>query len=143
MGKLDIIHVIDDDEAIRNSIDLLLTADGFVVETYASALEFLKAGPPDNEGCVLTDLQMPDMTGMDLVSEISLRRLSWPVILMSAQATAPLRDKAKALGVTDFLTKPFPPEALAAAVRYALKSRQVAGIEASHKRYHSARFACR
>jgi FixJ family two-component response regulator len=143
MGKLDTVHVIDDDEFVRYSIDLLLTADGFVVETYSSARDFLMVGPSDNEGCVLTDLHMPGMTGIDLLSEISHRRLNWPVILMTAQGTTELRERASSLGAIEFLTKPVLPEVLAAAVRRALGSREGGGIKTTGQRYHPGRAACR
>ena len=144
MGKLDIVHVIDDDEFIRYGIDLLLTAEGFVVETYDSAVEFLTVCPPDHEGCVLTDLHMPGgMTGMELLAEISRRRLSWPVILMTAQGTAALREKASKLGASGFLAKPFFPAELTAAVRQALSSRQGEGAKTPMRRDHFGRAICR
>lgn len=124
MGQSNLVYVIDDDESVRKCIDLLLTVEGFDVDSYASAADFLKAGPPCREGCVLTDFQMPGgLTGIDLLSEIVKRGFGCPVIIMTAQGTAALRETAENLGACDFLAKPFRPEALIGAVRKALTSR--------------------
>jgi FixJ family two-component response regulator len=124
MNNLDVVHVVDDDAFIRYGIELLLTANGFVVETYSSAEEFLAAAPSENEGCVLTDLNMPGgMSGIDLLSEISHRRLRWPVILMTAQGTNSLREQVNRLGASDFLAKPFAPQTVLDAVRTAIRRR--------------------
>lgn len=127
MGQPNFVYVIDDDDFIRETIDLLLTEEGFDVDTYASAADFLKAGPPCREGCVLTDYQMPGgLTGIDLLSEIVKRDFGCHVIIMTAQGTAALREMAENLGACDFLAKPFQPEVLIGAVRKAITSR-VAG----------------
>jgi len=124
MDQSNLVYVIDDDDFVRESIDLLLTVEGFDVDSYASAADFLKAGPPCREGCVLTDFQMPGgLTGIDLLSEIVKRGFGWPVIIMTAQGTAALREMAENLGACDFLAKPFPPEVLIGAVQKALMSR--------------------
>ncbi len=99
-----LVYVVDDDEFMRSALDMLLTVDGFVVETYASAVDFLKAGPPSGKGCVLTDLQMPGgLTGIDLLRKIVERGLDWPVIIMTAATTERVREIASRLGAFDFL----------------------------------------
>ena len=124
MSQSNLVYVIDDDEFLRKCIDMLLTVEGFDVDTYASAADFLKAGPPCGEGCVLTDFQMPGgLTGIDLLSEIVKRGFGCPVIIMTAQGTDALREMAENLGASDFLAKPFLPEMLICAVRKALTSR--------------------
>lgn len=134
MSNLDVVHVIDDDVFIRYGIELLLITNGFIVETYPSAEEFLASAPSDNEGCVLTDLHMPGgMTGLDLLSEICHRRLRWPVILMTAQGTESLKEKAVRLGASDFLAKPFAPQTLVDAVRTAVRRRD-GGVKGSSDR---------
>jgi FixJ family two-component response regulator len=103
---------------------MLLTVEGFPVETYASAVEFLRARSPCREGCVLTDFQMPGgLTGIELLSEIVKRGFGCPVIIMSAQGTPALREMAGNLGASDFLAKPFCSEVLLGAVRKALAIR--------------------
>ena len=127
MENQNLVYVIDDDELIRSALDMLLTAEGFVVETYASALDFLRAGPPSGKGCVLTDVQMPGgLTGIDLLRKIVKRGCSWPVIVMTGQATQRVRETASRLGAFDFLAKPFGPDALIGTVRNALESRNAA-----------------
>jgi FixJ family two-component response regulator len=141
MSNLDVVHVVDDDAFIRYGIELLLTANGFVVETYSSAEEFLAAAPSENEGCVLTDLNMPGgMSGIDLLSEISHRRLRWPVILMTAQGTNALKEKAQRMGASDFLAKPFAPKSLVDAVRTTLRRREGRVIGPSARRPSHANF---
>lgn len=121
MDKSNLVYVIDDDDLVRTCIDLLLTAEGFDVKTYASAVDFLRAGPPCRDGCVITDFQMPGgLTGMDLLREISKRGLSCPVIMMTAHSSGALAVEAIQMGAHDFLPKPVPPEVLVGAVRSAL-----------------------
>lgn len=121
MDKPNLVYVIDDDDLLRSCIDLLLTAEGFDVETYASAVDFLRAGPPCGDSCVVTDFQMPGgVTGIDLLREISKRGLGCPVIMMTAQSSAALAVEALKLGAHDFLSKPVLPEVLVEAVRSAL-----------------------
>jgi two-component system, LuxR family, response regulator FixJ len=123
MENQNLVYVIDDDELIRGALDILLTAEGYAVETYASARDFLMAEPPAGIGCVLTDLQMPGgLTGIDLLRKIVKRGLGWPVIVMTGQATARVRETASRLGAFAFLAKPFGPEPLIGAVRNALES---------------------
>jgi len=122
MVNQDLVYVIDDDESLRSAIDLLLTIEGFVVETYASAVDFLRADLPNRNGCVLTDLEMPGgVTGIDLLSKIVKRDLDWPVIIMTGAVTERVREIASRLGAFDFLEKPFRPEELIGAVRNAVE----------------------
>ena len=121
MDKPKRVYVIDDDDLVRLCIDLLLTAEGFDVETYASAVDFLRAGPPCRDGCVITDFQMPGgLTGTDLLSEISKRGLGCAVIMVTAQNSVALAVEAIKMGARDFLLKPVLPEVLLGAVRSAL-----------------------
>lgn len=121
MDKTNLVYVIDDDEQIRSCIDLLLTAEGFDVKTYAAAADFLRAGPPCRDGCIITDYQMPGgLTGFDLLREMSKRGFGCPVIMMTAESGVDLAAKAIEMGAHDFLRKPVLPEALVGAVRSAL-----------------------
>jgi two-component system, LuxR family, response regulator FixJ len=121
MVKSNFVYVIDDDDLIRYSVDLLLTTEGFEVGSYASAVDFLRAGPPCRDGCVITDFQMPGgLTGIDLLREISKRGLGCAVIIMTAQSSVALAVEAIKMGAHDFLSKPVRPEVLVGAVRKAL-----------------------
>jgi FixJ family two-component response regulator len=127
MGSQNLVYVIDDDESIRSAIDMLLTVEGFDVETYASAVDFLSAGLPREKGCILTDLQMPGgLTGIDVLRKIGKRDLGWPVIIMTSAATQEVRETASRSGAFDFLEKPFGPDALIDAVRNAVETLNVA-----------------
>lgn len=122
MGNRNLVYVIDDNELIRSAIDMLLTDEGFAVETYASAAEFFSAALLGGKGCVLTDLQMPGgLTGIDILRKIVIPTLGWPVIIMTAAATEMVRETASRSGAFDFLEKPFGSEALIGSVRNAFE----------------------
>lgn len=115
-----IVHIIDDDPAIRDSLGLLLTTEGFEVRTHASARGFLEAIGRHETGCVVTDVRMPEMSGFDLLAKMKERRLALPVIVITAHADVPLAVQAMKQGAIDLLEKPFEDEALLASVRQAL-----------------------
>ncbi|HEV3176434.1 MAG TPA: response regulator FixJ [Stellaceae bacterium] len=112
------VHVVDDDEAIRDSLTLLLCAAGFTVAAYPSADAFLitaSSGP----GCVVIDVRMPGMGGLELQEELARRGRRIPVIVMTGHAEVPLAVKAMKAGAVDFVEKPFEEQAMLAAIRRA------------------------
>jgi two-component system response regulator FixJ len=113
------VHVVDDDAAVRDSLQLLLEASGLPVQTYGSANEFLGAAA-GLAGCVLTDVRMPDIDGLELQRRLNERGIRLPVIVMTAQADVPLAVRAMKAGAVDFLEKPFSDDALLNAVTRAL-----------------------
>jgi two-component system, LuxR family, response regulator FixJ len=115
------VHVIDDDEALRDSIRMFLANEGMEVRTYASADAFLTAFDSAAEGCVVTDVRMPGMSGMDLLAEIGRLGLTLPVIVVTGHADVPLAVRAMKKGAVDLLEKPFQGEDLIDAVRRALQ----------------------
>jgi two-component system response regulator FixJ len=115
-----IVHVIDDDAAVRDALQLLLTTEGHAVETHDSALRFLDTIDPASTGCIVTDVRMPEMTGIELLLKVKEMGLSLPVVVISAHADVPLAVQAMKEGALDLLEKPFDDEALLAAVRMAL-----------------------
>jgi len=121
MNSSPIVHIIDDDPTIRETLRLLLSTEGFEAKSYSSALEFLSAMSPSNTGCVVTDVRMPGMTGVELLNEVHARGLNVPFIMISGHADVPLAVHAMKLGAVDLLEKPFAPEALIDAIRNALK----------------------
>ena len=115
-----VVHVIDDDEAMRQSLAFLLGAVGMQVQTYESAVAFLKVAPTIKAGCVITDVRMPELSGVDLLRLLRERKLDIPVIVITGHGDVPLAVEAMKIGAMDFLEKPFDDEALLASVRSAL-----------------------
>jgi two-component system response regulator FixJ len=124
----DTVHVIDDDEAVRDSISYMLDAVGMPVRTYESAVSFLAQIESLGPGCIVTDVRMPDMSGLDLVRRLKERNIRNPMIVITGHGDIPLAVEAMKAGVVDFLEKPFDDEALLRAIRTAkdggLQSRQ-------------------
>lgn len=118
------VHVIDDDDGVRDSLAFLLDCSGIATQTYASAAQFLATLPSDPNGCVITDVRMPDMTGMELLEELKRRGFSTPVIVITGHADVPMAIQALHAGVADFIEKPFSDEAILVAVRTALAQQQ-------------------
>jgi FixJ family two-component response regulator len=100
------IFVVDDDEAVRDSLCALLDNAGFCVETYGSADEFLREFNPERIGCVLLDVMMPDMTGIELQAELGRRGARLPVVFLTGNGNIPMSVHAMRAGAADFLTKP-------------------------------------
>lgn len=123
MGDQRVVHLIDDDAALRDAVGLLLRTEGFTVTPYNSALAFLKTASPDAQGCVVTDVRMPEMNGIELISKMKERQISIPVVVLTAYADVSLAVEAMKLGAFDLIEKPFQDEALLAAVGAALDRR--------------------
>jgi two-component system, LuxR family, response regulator FixJ len=119
-----IVHVIDDDEALRESLSFLLETAHFEVRVYDSALRFLEALGRAKPGCIITDVRMPGMSGLDLLRQLANLGSTFAVIVITGHGDIPLAVEAMKLGAVDFLEKPFDDNALIAAVRSALGRRQ-------------------
>jgi two-component system, LuxR family, response regulator FixJ len=120
MSSETIIHIIDDDTAILTSIAGFLVTMGFGVRTYLSAQTFLESAGPNTTGCVVTDVRMPDISGLELVIKMKDRGLSLPIILITAYADISLTVEAMKRNVADLLEKPFNNGDLVKAIRDAL-----------------------
>lgn len=118
-----VVHVVEDDPDVLHSIQLLLTAEGFNVRTYASAENFLDLADATAQGCVVTDVRMPGMSGVELLSKIKERGLATPVVVITAHGDIPLAVHAMKLGAVDLLEKPFRPDVLISSIRQALVRR--------------------
>jgi two-component system response regulator FixJ len=118
----DIVHVVDDDEAMRDSMAFLLRAENFQVKTYADAADFLNALPQINTGCIVTDVRMPGMSGIELLQRLRELKVSLPVIVVSGHGDVPLAVEAMKTGALDFIEKPFDDEVFLHAVRMALST---------------------
>ena len=114
------VHVVDDDTNLLRAISRLLRSHDYAVVTHSSAAEFLMAGVPARPACLVLDLNMPGMTGLELQQVISEYQSGLPIVFISGQADVPDAIRAMKSGAVDFLTKPFESEALLAAINTAL-----------------------
>jgi len=130
MPSSQVVHVIDDDVAVRQSLAFLLSTEGFAVRVYDSAIAFLKELPQAQMGCVVTDIRMPDMSGLDLQRHLRETKSGFPVIVITGHGDVPLAVEAMKAGAVDFIEKPFEDEVLLSAIRVAL-SRNVRDSERS------------
>ncbi len=115
------VHVIDDDDAARELLAFLLRTARIEVQTYPSAAAFLGALPTTESGCVVTDVRMPGMSGIDLLRQLKELNIPVPVIVITGHGDIPLAVEAMKAGAADFLEKPFDGETMLASVRSALK----------------------
>jgi len=116
-----IVHVIDDDEAIRQSLAFLLQTARMAVKTYASATAFLEQLPDVGPSCIITDVRMPGMSGIELLRRLQELKIGLPVIVVTGHGDVPLAVEAMRVGAVDFLEKPFDDEVLLETVRAALR----------------------
>ena len=116
-----IVHVVDDDASIRDSLRVLLEASGYAVATYGTATEFLVAAPFTTGGCVLTDIRMPNLGGLELQERLSSSEPRLSVVVMTGQGDVALAVRAMKAGAVDFLEKPFSDKQLLDAVERALQ----------------------
>jgi two-component system, LuxR family, response regulator FixJ len=118
-----VVHVIDDDEASRQSLAFLLQAAELEVRTHASATVFLELAPKLGWSCVITDVRMPGMSGIELLRRLKELDINIPVIVITGHGDVPLAVEAMKVGATDFLEKPFDDDVLLSSVRAALAQR--------------------
>lgn len=114
------VHVIDDDDAVRDSLTFLLKANRFNVVAHELASAFLEALPRLTPACVITDIRMPGIGGMELLQKLSGRDPAIPTIVITGHGDIPLAVEAMKLGAVDFIEKPFEDEAILHAVRLAM-----------------------
>lgn len=115
-----VIYVIDDDDAARESLCFLLQSAGFAVKAYESATTFLNVVSEVKAGCIVTDVRMPGISGIDLLRRLKEHEIGIPVIVVTGHGDVPLAVEAMKVGAVDFLEKPYDDEALLASVRVAL-----------------------
>lgn len=117
-----LVHLIDDDEAVRASLVFLLEMADLPARAYASAQAFLEVAESLHSGCVVTDVRMPGMSGLELIRRLKERRVTLPVIVITGHGDVALAVEAMRAGVLDFLEKPFEDEALLTSIRSALNA---------------------
>ena len=116
-----IVHIVDDDEAVRQSLAFLLGSAGLTVRLYDSASAFLAGLSAVKSGCLVTDVRMPDMTGIELLQQLRAKACHLPAIVITGHGDVPLAVEAMKAGAVDFIEKPFDQEALLHAVHTALE----------------------
>ncbi len=131
------VFVVDDDQAVRDSLALLVQSVGLEVETFASAGDFLDAYRPDRRGCLITDIRMPGMSGLELQEQLSADGHHIPVIVLTGFGDVPAAVRALKGGAVDFVEKPFNPQALLDLVQQAI----VRDAEIREQGAHQAKLA--
>lgn len=117
-----VVHVIDDDAAMRDSLTFLLESAGLTSSSYESAGAFLNALPGIAPGCIVTDIRMPDMNGLELVRRLKQLGVRHPVIVITGHGDVPLAVEAMKAGVVDFIEKPFDDSVILGAIETALRT---------------------
>ena len=115
------VFVVDDDVAVRESLRMSLKLKGYDVEVFDSAGAFLESGSLSRSGCLVTDIRMPDMDGLELQEELTKRNSPLPVIVITGHGDVPLAVRAMRAGAVDFLEKPFAREALLSSIARAVE----------------------
>jgi two-component system response regulator FixJ len=113
------VHIVDDEEAVRKSLAFMLTMAGFTVRVHASAADFLGAAPSIRNGCLITDLRMPDLNGVELLRALRSIGASLPAIVVTGHGDVPMAVDAMKAGALDFIEKPFEEEVLIEAIHRA------------------------
>ena len=115
-----IVLVVDDDISVRESLELLLRHEGLEVETFVSAQEFLGRPPVTVPSCLVLDISLPGLNGLDLQKRVAVEHHEMPIIFISGYGDVPMTVRAMKAGAVEFLTKPFGDEVLLSAIRHAI-----------------------
>ena len=136
------VFVVDDDEAVRDSLQSLIRSAGLSVETFASAQQFLANANSDEPSCLVLDVRLPGLNGLDLQRRLSESKIETPIVFITGHGDIPMSVRAMKAGAVEFLTKPFRDEDLLDAIQQALEldrvtRRQQAQLADVHDRYES------
>jgi two-component system response regulator FixJ len=129
-----LVHLIDDDEAVRTALSFVLEMNDLTPRSYASPLDFLRVASTLQSGCVVTDIRMPEMNGLELIKRMKERGIGLPVVVITGHGDVPLAVEAMRAGVSDFLEKPFDDQTLVNAVRVALEAQTRADKQETERR---------
>jgi FixJ family two-component response regulator len=121
-GKAKMVAIVDDDDLMRTALQGLLKSAGLLAHAFASAEEYLRSGHQHDTGCLITDIRMPGMSGLELQAHLNADHCRIPTIFITAHGDAKMRMQAMRAGAVEFLAKPFDDEALLESVRAALES---------------------
>ena len=120
------VFVVDDDVSVRESLELLIQYEGWQAQTFESAQEFLGHPPALVPSCLVLDISLPDLNGLDLQKRVAVERTEMPIIFITGHGDVPMSVQAMKAGAVEFLTKPFDDEALLNAIRQALERSRAA-----------------
>jgi len=121
-GNNKLVAIVDDDDSLRTAVQDLLEAVGLAAQGFASAEEFLKSGDQRATACLIADIRMPGMSGLELQAHLNAERCKMPIIFITAHGDEKMRLQARREGAVEFLSKPFDNEVLLDCVRAALES---------------------
>ena len=121
-GKTKLIAIVDDDDLMRSALQGMMKAVGWTAQAFASAEEFLKSGQHHQIACLIADIRMPGMSGLELQAQLNAERCRIPIIFITAHGDEKMRMQALRAGAVEFMAKPFNDEALLESVRAALES---------------------
>jgi two-component system response regulator FixJ len=124
MAHESVVHIIDDDESARDGLAFLLDCHEIKTRTYPSAVHFLEVVGDMEHGCIITDVRMPEMSGIELVERLKSLKITAPIIVITGHADVPMAIQSLRAGVSDFIEKPFSDDAILEAVRAALARQQ-------------------
>jgi len=127
MSERRLVHIVDDEDAIRRSASFILKTSGFAVETWASGVAFLKEARHAAEGCILLDVRMPEMDGLEVQQALADKGITMPVIILTGHGDVTLAVRAMKAGAVDFLEKPFEKAVLLVAIEAAFERLAAAG----------------
>jgi len=116
-----VVFVVDDDSSVRDSLRRLITSVGFIVEVFPSAQAFMRARRPDAPGCLVLDVRLPGLSGLDLQRELADTDAALPIIFLTGHGDIPMSVRAMKAGAVEFLTKPFREQDLLDAIRHAIE----------------------
>jgi two-component system, LuxR family, response regulator FixJ len=119
--ELRLVHLVDDDEAIRRSVGFMLKTSGFHVRTYESGIELLKSAPDLEKGCILLDIRMPGMDGIEVQKALKDKGVGLPVIMMTGHGDVSLAVQAMKAGAVDFIEKPFEKAVMLSAIEHGVE----------------------
>ena len=135
------VYVVDDDEAVRDSLQWLLEGSSYRVRSFASAEAFLSQFEPDGVACLVLDVRMPGMSGLELQSELATRKVDLPIVFVTGHGDVPMAVAAMKSGASDFIEKPFDQAALKSVVERTLARAGDAAVEQDIRRQNVARMA--
>jgi FixJ family two-component response regulator len=121
-GKAKVVAIVDDDDLMRAALQGLLKSAGLPAQAFPSAEEFLRSGHQHDTACLITDIRMPGMSGLELQAQLNADRCRIPTIFITAHGDAKMRMQAMRAGAMEFLAKPFDDEALLESVRAAIEN---------------------